>query len=273
MAVAAVTLDRVSFAYPDGQEALREISLEVAAGETLGLLGPNGAGKSTLLLQVNGLLRGTGTVRVGGLPLNDRTLDQVRAQVGFLFQNPDDQLFMPTVWEDVAFGPRNAGLPASGVRERVERALEVVQMREAAGRPPHHLSLGQKKRVALATVLATDCAVLVLDEPTSGLDPRGRRELAEYLTSLEQTKLVATHDLEFAVELCDRVAVLEAGRIAAVGDPRVVLADAELMERTGLEVPHSLRYHAAGVPHQHLAAEPHGRHPSTSRAGNRLPGE
>jgi cobalt transport protein ATP-binding subunit len=251
MALASVSLENVSFAYPDGQAALREVSLSILPGETLGLLGPNGAGKSTLLLHLNGLLRGSGHVRIGGLLLADRTLPEVRSKVGLVFQNPDDQLFMATVYEDVAFGPRNAGRPREEVRRRVEAALQVVGMADSAQRPPHHLSLGQKKRVALATVLAMDCEVLVLDEPTSGLDPRGRRELGRFLAGLEQTQVVATHDLEFAVELCDRVAVLDGGRIVAEGKPQDLLADADLMERTGLEVPHSLRYHAPGIPHQH----------------------
>jgi energy-coupling factor transporter ATP-binding protein EcfA2 len=254
MASGAVELEQVGFAYPDGLVALQEVSLAVAPGETLGVLGSNGAGKSTLLLQINGLLRGTGRVRVSDLPLNDRTLPQIRGKVGLVFQNPDDQLFLSTVAEDVAFGPRNQGLPAAEVRQRVERALAVVGMTACASRPPHHLSLGQKKRAAVATVIAMDCEVLVLDEPTSGLDPRGRRELAAFLGGLEQTRLVATHDLEFAVELCHRVAVLDAGRLVAVGPPHQLLADVELMDRVGLEVPHSLRYHAAGVPHAHLAA-------------------
>jgi cobalt/nickel transport system ATP-binding protein len=254
VAIAFVNLERVSYTYPDGRVALREVSLEVPVGATLGLLGPNGAGKSTLLLQVNGLLRGTGAVRIGDLLLSDRTLPEIRSKVGLVFQNPDDQLFMPTVYEDVAFGPQNQRLAPDEVRRRVEEALRVVHMLDYAERPPHHLSLGEKKRVALATVLAMDCEVLVLDEPTSGLDPRGRRELARFLTGLDQTRIVATHDLEFAVELCDRVAVLYEGGIVAEGPPAEVLADAELMERTGLEVPHSLRYHTPGIPHQHLAA-------------------
>ena len=261
MAVASVTLDRVSFTYPDGQAALRGVTLSLRAGETLGLLGANGAGKSTLLLHLNGLLRGSGTIRIGDLPLNDRTLPQIRGKVGLLFQNPDDQLFMPTVFEDVAFGPRNQGLAAPEVRRRVERALEVTGMRGAEQRPPHHLSLGQKKRVALATVLAMECEVLVLDEPTSGLDPRGRRDLARFLMELEQTRIVATHDLEFAVELCYRVAVLCEGEIVALGVPREILGDAELMERTGLEVPHSLRFHEHDIPHLHVAARSKSREP------------
>jgi cobalt/nickel transport system ATP-binding protein len=259
MAVAGVFLQGLTYAYPDGQEALRGVDLEVPAGQILGLLGPNGAGKSTLLLHTNGLLRGGGTVRIGSRTLEDRTLAAIRRDVGLVFQNPDDQLFMPTVAEDVAFGPRNQGLSETETAVRVEQALRIVGMAECAGRPPHHLSLGQKKRVALATVLAMECAVLVLDEPTSGLDPRGRRELCAFLAGLEQTRIVATHDLEFAAEICDRVAVLYEGRIAAVGPPREVLADAALMERTGLEVPHSLRYHGPGIPHGHLAAV--GPHP------------
>jgi len=252
MALAPLILEGVSFTYPDGQPALHEVSLRVEPGETLGLLGPNGAGKSTLLLQVNGLLRGRGAVRLGDLLLSDRTLPEFRGKVGLVFQHPDDQLFMPTVFEDVAFGPRNQGLSPERVRERVEAALRVVDMLHCAQRPPHHLSLGQKKRVALATVLAMDCEVLVLDEPTSGLDPRGRRELARFVADLPQTRLIATHDLEFAVELCDRVAILDGGRLAAVGPPATVLADEALMERTGLEVPHSLRFHAPGIAHRHL---------------------
>ncbi len=250
-----VSLEKVSFTYPDGQVALREVDLHVPAGTTLGLLGANGAGKSSLLLQINGLLRGTGVVRVGDLALNDKTLPDIRARVGFLFQNPDDQLFMPSVYEDVAFGPRNQGLPEAEVTRRVERALAVTGMAGLADRPPHHLSLGQKKRVAVATVLAMECEALILDEPTSGLDPRGRRELARFLMDLGLTALIATHDLEFAAELCDRVAVLAEGRIVAQGDPHEVMGDAALMERTGLEVPHSLRYHAPGIPHEHVAGQ------------------
>lgn len=251
MEIGSVILEGVSFDYPDGQVALRDVSVAVAPGETLGLLGANGAGKSSLLLHINGTLRGSGRVTVGGTLLAERSLPEVRAKVGLVFQDPDDQLFMPTVFEDVAFGPRNQGLPPDQVRARVEKALEVVQMRGSEPRAPHHLSLGQKKRVAVATVLAMDCEILVLDEPTSGLDPRGRRELARFLAGLPQTRIIATHDLELAVELCDRVAVLNEGRLVALGAPREILSDEALMEETGLEVPHSLRYHEAGVPHVH----------------------
>ena len=251
-----VELIEVGFSYPDGQVALQGISLAAAPGETLGILGANGAGKSSLLLQINGSLRGSGQVRVGETVLSEKTLPEIRSRVGLVFQDPDDQLFMPTVFEDVAFGPRNQGLPPAEVRRRVEKALQVVQMHGAEERAPHHLSIGQKKRVAVATVLAMDCEVLVLDEPTSGLDPRGRRQLALFLASLLQTRILATHDLELALELCDRVAVLSEGSVVAVGAPRLLLSDEALMERTGLEVPHSLRYHAAGVPHVHAASLP-----------------
>lgn len=251
MAVGTVSLSQLSFHYPDGQVALRDVSLEVAAGECLGILGANGAGKSSLLLQINGTLRGSGRVVVGGVELSERSLPEIRSRVGLVFQDPDDQLFMPTVYEDVAFGPRNQGLGAAEVAARVAEALEVVQMRGCEERAPHHLSLGQKKRVAVAGVLAMRCEVLVLDEPTSGLDPRGRRELARFLSALPQARIVATHDLELAVELCDRVAVLNEGRLVALGEPRHVLTDEALMEQTGLEVPHSLRFHAAGIPHIH----------------------
>lgn len=232
-----ISLDRLSYAYPDGNVALREVSLEVATGETFGLLGPNGAGKSTLLLHLNGVLRGSGNIRIGDLLLEDRTLPEIRRRVGLLFQNPDDQLFMPTVYEDVAFGPRNQRLPEAEVRCRVDGALAIVGMLASAGRPPHHLSLGQKKRVALATVLSMECEVLALDEPTSGLDPRGRRELARYLAGLPQTRILATHDLEFARRVCDRVALLAEGRLVATGPPEELLADTELVERCGLEAP------------------------------------
>jgi cobalt/nickel transport system ATP-binding protein len=238
---AAVRLQGVSFRYPDGQQALVEVSLDVPAGGTVGIVGANGAGKSTLLMHVNGLLRGTGEVVVDGTRLTDRTLAEIRGRVGFLFQSPDDQLFMPTAWDDVAFGPRSAGLGEAEVSRRVQEALAAVRMEAAASRPPHHLSLGQKKRVAIATVLALECGVLALDEPSSGLDPRGRRDLSALLAGLPQTQLIATHDLEFVLERCDRVVVLREGSVVADGAPVPILSDAALMEDAGLEVPPSLR--------------------------------
>ncbi len=237
-----IGLEAVSFRYPDGQPALHEVSLEIPAGGAVGILGSNGAGKSTLMLHLNGLLRGSGTVRIGDLLITERTLAAVRSRVGLVFQNPDDQLFMPTVADDVAFGPRHQGCKPGLVEERVRQALRAVGADALMARPPHHLSLGQKKRVALATVLAMDCEVLVLDEPTSGLDPRGRRELTRLLASLPQTRVISTHDLEFTLELCEQVVVLHEGRVVAQGPTRAVLADGDLMERTGLEIPHSLRH-------------------------------
>jgi cobalt transport protein ATP-binding subunit len=241
MTAPEIRVERLSYRYPDGQPALRDVSLCVPAGRMLGVLGPNGAGKSTLLLHLNGLLRGKGEIRLGELALTDRTLGEFRRRVGLVFQDPDDQLFMPTVYEDVAFGPRNQGLAPEEVRACVEEALATAGIPDLGARPPHHLSLGQKKRAALATVLAMRSEVLVLDEPTSGLDPRGRRELGAFLAALPQTRLMATHDLEFALSLCDRIVILDGGEVLAEGPAPELLADAELMERAGLEVPFSLR--------------------------------
>jgi len=241
----SVTVEQLRFSYPDGQPALRGVDLDVRAGECFGLLGANGAGKSTLLLHLNGTLRGAGCVRIGETEVTERSLAAIRARVGLVFQDPDDQLFMPTVREDTAFGPRNQGLPEAEVERRVGEALAVVGLEGTEERPPHHLSAGQKRRAAVATVLSMACEVLVLDEPTSGLDPRGRRELAAFLAGLPQTRLIATHDLELALALCDRVAVLDAGRVAVEGPPAEVLADPAFMERVGLETPASLRVGAA----------------------------
>jgi cobalt/nickel transport system ATP-binding protein len=224
--------------YPDGTLALDGIDLTVEEGETVALLGPNGAGKSTLLLHLNGVLRASeGTVRVEGMEIGDETVRSVRARVGMVFQDPDDQLFMTTLYDDVAFGPLNMGLPRDEVDERVHRALHAVGLAEAASRPAQHLSFGQRKRAALATVLSMEPPVLVLDEPTSNLDPRARRELASLLRSLTATKLLATHDMGLAASLCARGVVVDAGRVAtdrAMGD---LMADAALLDEHGLEGP------------------------------------
>lgn len=231
----------LSFTYPDGQVALAGVSLEVAAGETVGLIGPNGAGKSTLLLHLNGVLRGSGTVQVGGLPLNDRNLREIRRLVGLVFEDPNDQLFMPTVFDDVAFGALNLGLSESEARTRTEAALQAVGMLGEAGRSPHHLSLGQRKRVALATVLVMDCCLLALDDPTGGLDPAGREDFLALLGSLPQTKLMASHDLEMVWEMCDRAALMDGGRIVTVGATREVLQDEQLLRAHGLRLPPQAR--------------------------------
>lgn len=234
----AVSIDRVSFAYPDGQMALREITLDVAEGEKVALIGPNGAGKSTLLLHLNGVLGALdGCVRIAGTPVTRESLRRVRALVGLVFQDPDDQLFSPTVFDDVAFGPLHMGLPDAEVRARVTHALAQVGMEGFESRMPHHMSLGQRKRVAIATVLSMAPAVLALDEPSAGLDPRARRGLIELLASLPQTMLVSTHDMRLVAEIFPRAVVLYEGSVAFDGPSDVLLRDSALLDRYGLEAP------------------------------------
>jgi len=235
MVTPAVNVIKLSFAYPDGHAALHEISLSVQPGEKVALVGPNGAGKSTLLLHLNGILSGSGLVQIAGQEVNRRTLHSVRAAVGLVFQLPDDQLFSPTVEADVAYGPIYQGLPAATVRERVDEALRAVGMEAYARRVPHHLSIGEKKRAALATVLAMQPSILALDEPTSGLDPRARRELALFLARLPQTLLIATHDLPFARKLCPRTVVMDAGEIVADCPSETLFADQALLAAHGLD--------------------------------------
>lgn len=246
MTAPALELRDVRYRYPDGREALRGVSLTVATGECVGLIGPNGAGKSTLLLHANGILPDrlgeTPSVFVDGEPLTPASLARIRQRVGLLFQNPDDQLFCPTVFEDVSFGPRQMGLAGSALETRVFAALRQVGMEGSERRAPHHLSQGEKRRVCLAGVLACEPSVLVLDEPTSDIDPRGRRELMALLRGLPVTKLIATHDLEFVVHLCDRVVVADSGEIVADGTPAAILDDEPLMLRHGLERPHILQH-------------------------------
>ena len=235
----SLLVEDLAFAYPDGHQALYGVDLRVERGERVALLGPNGAGKTTLVLHLNGILAaGRGSVTVAGLPVGRRTLHEVRRRVGIVFQDPDDQLFMPTVGEDVAFGPRNLGLPEPEVARRVAEALGAVGMSGYADRPPHHLSFGQRRRVAVATVLSMHPEVLVLDEPSSNLDPAGRRELAEVLESLPVTVLMVTHDLPYALQLCSRSVVLDAGRVVADGPTGELLGDAELMRAHRLELPY-----------------------------------
>ncbi len=227
----------LSFAYPDGHPALNGVSLHIAPGEKVALLGPNGAGKSTLLLHLNGILRTqAGQVRVCGLEVTEKTLGQVRAAVGLVFQNPDDQLFSPTVFDDVAFGPIYQGLPVAEVRQRVDEALAAVRMSDYKARVSHHLSTGEKKRIAIATVLSMGPEILVLDEPTAGLDPRARRGLLHLLAELPQTMLVATHDIRMVLELLPRTVIMDRGEIVADGPSAGILADAELLAEHGLEV-------------------------------------
>ena len=232
----------LAFAYPDGHQALFGIDLSVAEGERVAVLGPNGAGKTTLVLHLNGILTpGRGSVRVGGLPVEAPHLLEIRRRVGIVFQDPDDQLFMPSVREDVAFGPYNLGLRGSELDRHVRRALEQVDMLDAIDRAPHHLSLGQRRRVAVATVLAMSPQVLVLDEPSSNLDPASRRELARIVLGLGLTTVVVTHDLPYALELCARAVVLDRGVLAADRATSALLADDALLAAHRLELPVGFR--------------------------------
>lgn len=234
--------DNVVHAYSAGVEALHNVSLQLSRGEKTALVGANGAGKSTLLLLVNGLLLPTaGSVRVMGLPVEPARFAEVRRSVGFVFQQSDDQLFMPTVEEDVAFGPRNMGLPAGEVQRRVESALGEMDILALRSRAPFTLSAGEKRRAALASVLSMRPEFWVMDEPTAGLDPRSRRALISLLGQMAPTLLLATHDLDMAWELCPRTIVLHRGRVAAEGPTQELLSDAALMERCGLELPYSAR--------------------------------
>jgi cobalt/nickel transport system ATP-binding protein len=229
----------LAYAYPDGHQALFGIDVSLERGERVALLGPNGAGKTTLVLHLNGILAaGHGTVEISGLPVAKPNLGEIRRRVGLVFQDPDDQLFMPTVADDVAFGPANAGLRGPELDQRVADALAQVGMHEYANRPPHHLSFGQRRRVAVATVLAMRPELLVLDEPSSNLDPASRRELADILLGLDITVLMVTHDLPYALELCPRSVVLSEGVIVADGATRDVLSDDALMKAHRLELPY-----------------------------------
>ncbi|NTU62034.1 MAG: ABC transporter ATP-binding protein [Chloroflexi bacterium] len=230
-----IEVEKLSYSYPDGHVALRDASLTIAPGEKVALVGPNGAGKSTLMLHLNGILQGQGSVRVCGLDVIKNNLGKVRAAVGLVFQNPDDQLFSPTVFDDVAFGPIYQGLKEAEVRGRVDKALEAVHMVDYAKRVSHHLSVGEKKRIAIATVMSMDPEILVLDEPSAGLDPRARRSLINLLRELPQTMLVSTHDLRLVQELFPRTVIMDDGRIVADGPTDRLLNDDALLHAHGLE--------------------------------------
>ncbi len=234
---ASIALREVNFSYPDGHQALKNISLEINQHEKVALVGPNGAGKSTLLLHLNGVFQGEGDIHVMGLPLIKENLPLIRGYVGMVFQNPDDQLFSPTVFEDVAFGPLHMGLAPAEVRSRVREALSKVGMETYSKRLSYHLSLGEKKRIAIATVLSMHPNILVFDEPTGGLDPRARRSLIELLGDMDLTMLVSTHDMRLVDELFPRMIIMNQGQIVADGLSQELLADRDLLYRYGLEQP------------------------------------
>ena len=237
----SLLIEELAFAYPDGNQALFGVNLKISKGERVALLGPNGAGKTTLVMHLNGILSTLhGKVFVAGKLVDSKDkegLKQIRSKVGIVFQDPDDQLFMPTVGQDVAFGPYNMGLRDTELDEVVTQALSMVGMLEYKDRPPHHLSFGQRRRVAVATVLAMKPEILVLDEPSSNLDPASRRELAEILRSLDITIIMVTHDLPYAFELCERSLILSGGIIAADGKTKDILKNEELLKKHRLELP------------------------------------
>jgi cobalt/nickel transport system ATP-binding protein len=240
----AVRITRLNYRYPDDTRALDGVDLDVHVGERMAIVGPSGAGKSTLLLHLNGVLTGSGTVRIMGQALSKENLREIRRHVGLVFQDPNDQLFCPTVREDIAFGPLNLSVPAHEIESRVEIALRDVGLDQSMRyRSSHHLSLGERKRVALAAVLAMHPAILALDEPTTNLDPRNRRHLIELIAGMEATLIVATHDLELVLDLCSRTVLMDRGKIWADNETRILLGNADLMNEHGLEVPLSLRLH------------------------------
>jgi cobalt/nickel transport system ATP-binding protein len=239
VSVPTIAVTGLSYVYPDGTPALQSVDLHIHPGETVALLGPNGAGKTTLILHMNGILMPQrGTVSVSGLQLDSDNVMEIRRRVGIVFQDPDDQLFMPTVRDDVEFGPRNLGLDGPDLTRRVEAALAAMDVADLGDRPPNHLSYGQKRRVAIAGVLAMEPEILVLDEPTSNLDPASRRELAAALKSLDTTQLIVTHDLPFAYQMCERSIILDAGTVIAVAPTRQILSDEDLLLRHRLELPY-----------------------------------
>jgi len=232
--IPAISIRNLSYSYPGGQQALRDVSLDIRQGETVGIVGGNGAGKSTLLLHFNGILTGNGDVEIFGMRPVKSSIREIRRKVGMVFQNPDDQLFSPTVFDDVAFGPRNLELSETEVESRVNESLRAVGLEGFDERSAYHLSFGEKKRASIATVLAMRPDILVLDEPTSNLDPRGKREMVELLGKLEGTKVIVTHNLELVKILCNRAIVMTAGEVVGDGRPEEIFTDNEFLLSNGL---------------------------------------
>lgn len=237
----AVEIEDFSYSYPDGTAALSDITVSIEAGQKVALIGPNGAGKSTLLLAMAGFVKGTGEVFIDGLKVNKKNLKKIRRTIGCCLENPDDQLFMPRLFDDVAFGPLNMGLEPQQVRARVGDALKTVGLTASAEKPPHHLSAGQKRAAAIATILSMSPKIITLDEPDGSLDPANRNNLTRLLYALSQTLIIATSNMDFAAALADRAVLLDKGRIIADGAAERIMSDSELMVGNGLEVPVSLR--------------------------------
>ena len=236
----AIEVNNLHFSYPDGQAALKGVNLRIKPGEKVAIIGPNGAGKSTLLLHLNGLLRGKGDIKIMGREIgnsNGRVLEEVRALVGLVFQDPEDQLFSPTVYEDIAFGPTYMGLSHDEVAVRVGEALRNVRLECYGDRMPHHLSRGEKKRAAIATVLSMRPEILALDEPSADLDPRSRRELIRLLGTLRQTIVITTHDMHMVKEAFPRTFIMDEGVVVVDSDTESILSDQALLEAHGLELP------------------------------------
>lgn len=247
MSTPVIAVEGLSYRYPDGTAALSDIDLHIHAGERVALLGPNGAGKTTLVLHLNGIhMAQSGSVTVSGTAITKDTVMEARRRVGIVFQDPDDQLFMPTIADDVAFGPQNLGLAGDELAARVDEALDAVDIRDLAERSPSHVSFGQKRRAAIAGVLAMRPDIIVLDEPTANLDPAARRELTEVLDSLDVTQLIVTHDLLYALELCSRSIIIDDGSIVADGPTRELLADTELLAAHRLALPFGVSLEAQG---------------------------
>ncbi len=258
-----VEVTDLDYIYPDGTQALKSVNLAVHKGESVALIGPNGAGKSTLLLHLNGIIKSiNGEVKVLGMKFNKKNISLIRQKVGLVFQDPDDQLFSPTVFDDVAFGPLNMGLSEEKVRQNVHNALQEVNLDGFENRSAHHLSFGEKQAVAIASVLSMKPEILVLDEPASSLDPRNRRKLIELLKSFKYTKIIASHDLEMVVQLCHRVVLIDGGLIVDDGPTMKILGQEKLMIEHGLEVPHSIRY-SHMHDHEHLHAHREEEHEHT----------
>lgn len=232
--IKALELENISYSYPDGIKAIDGINLSVDESESVGLIGPNGAGKTTLLLALCGLFRTSGAIKVLGRESNNGNLIEIRKQIGLVFQNPDDQLFMPTVAEDIAFGPLNLGVEKERILEMVRESLKAVDLAGFEERSPHHLSLGEKKRISLATVLVMKPKILLLDEPTSSMDPRGRREFMELINGIPATKIIASHDLDMIGQLTQSVIILNHGRITAQGNTAEILSNKDLLGSNGL---------------------------------------